>query len=419
MAEGCPSYLVITGTIMDASTTERDQINLLKKSYRELNAEEIDLAVELNKQIIHADFDPKYTEYLNEEILTLLNLYFRPQFIGFEELPGRVSEDVPLIYACNHSGMAFPWDAIIFGAGLFKQHNYDLKNLFRALAAPMLSASNLMNPFLLTDLWKRVGAVDATGLNFETMMNQSETNILIYPEGVPGIGKGFNRRYQLQAFSTSMIRMAIKYKTDIIGVSCINGEYINPYSYSMDGPNRFVRKLGIPFFPIAVHTIALLIQPWTFYYAWPAKLTYVKGNRYRPYEMVNKPWEEVTVEDIKEIRDLIHADMQAEIDKNVMVYGEKPFDWKEFRANLRKHWRSLPYWTPIGWPALFTEYDRLYQKGGEQPKNISKGWFQFWRIIARNPIVLAYFIPVFGWIPLLYRGMRGRRKVAAWDGSGV
>ncbi|MEM9986420.1 MAG: hypothetical protein AAF804_15105, partial [Bacteroidota bacterium] len=85
--------------------------------------------------------------------------------------------------------------------------------------------------------------------------------------------------------------------------------------------------------------------------------------------------------------------------------------------NLRKHWRSLPYWTPIGWPHLFTEYDRRYYSEAEPPHGVVKGWFKFWRIIWNNPMVLAYFIPVFGWIPIIWKGMRGRRKVQAWTGS--
>lgn len=390
---------------------------VLRKSYKDLSEAELVEAIAANSHIVDSHFDVNYMRNLNSELTRLLKLYFRPVFVGFEEAPVRASEDRPLIYACNHSGMAFPWDAIMFGSGLYKMHGYDMRKLFRALAAPMLSASNLMNPFLLTDLWKRVGAVDATSLNFETMMQQEDTNLLIYPEGVPGIGKGFNHKYELQTFSTSMIRMALKYRTDIVGVSCINGEYINPYSYSWKPLDKFVQKLGIPFFPLAFHTLALLIQPWTFYYAWPAKLTYVRGKRYKPYEMTDMTWEEMTQDEIRRLRDVIQADMQAEIDKNVETYGSKPFNWKELWQNIRTYWRELPYWTPIGWPALFTEYDRLYQQHDHRPEGVTKGYFRFWRIVLRNPIVLAYYIPVLGWIPLLIRGYRGRRKVASWTGS--
>jgi len=396
----------------------RTKSKKIRKAYGEMSPGEVELALEENKKIFESHFDAEYVKHLNHEIVDMLNWYFRPVFVGFEEMPQRNNPDHPLILACNHSGMAFPWDAIIFGTGLFHKHGYDLNKLFRAMASPMLSASNLMNPFLLTDLWKRVGAVDATGLNFETMMHYQDSNLLIYPEGVPGIGKGFNRKYQLQKFSTSMVRMAIKYKTDIVGVSCVNGEYINPFSYTSRRLNKLVQKIGIPYLPVALQTPFLLIQPWLFYYAFPAKLTYVRGRRFKAYEMVDhRPLEEVSMEEIRNIRDHIQQGMQEDLDKAVKEYGQKPYDWKEFGQSLRKHWWDLPYWTPIGWPALFTEFDSRYQKEEKAPKGIIRGWFRFWKIALRNPIVFAYYIPIFGWIPILIKGLRGRKIVRSWEGS--
>ena len=384
-----------------------------------MTPEELEIAIEQNKKIYDEHIDLVFMKSLCEEVIEMLKIYFRPVFVGFDEMPERNNPDRPIIYACNHSGMAFPWDAIVFATGVMQKHNYDMSRLFRPLAAPMLSASRLMNPFLLTDIWKRVGAIDATGLNFETMMHYQESNVMIYPEGVPGIGKGFNNKYKLQTFSTSMIRMAIKYQTDIIGNSCMNGEYINPGSYSIEPLNRLVQKIGIPFLPVAIITPLLLLQPWLFYYAWPAKLTYVMGNRYSPSKMVNKPWEEVTQEDIKKVRDEIQSDMQVELDRGVEEYGKKPFHVKEVIRNHVKYWRSLPYWTPLGWPALFSEYDRRYYRERALPTRITRGLFRFWYIVWKNPIVIAYFLPIIGWIPLLFRGLWGRRKVKPWEGSKV
>jgi hypothetical protein len=116
-----------------------------------------------------------------------------------------------------------------------------------------------MNPFTIPNLWKRVGGIDATFLNFETMMYYKDHNILVYPEGVPGIGKGFDKKYQLQEFKTSFLRMSVKYKTDIIGISTINGEYINPWAYSSKFINRMMNKIGIPFLPLGFITPFILI----------------------------------------------------------------------------------------------------------------------------------------------------------------
>ncbi len=404
----------------EQTTTTTTRSDLLSKPYREMTDMEIQMAVEENKARVNQHFDLDFMRHLNREIGELMGLYFRPRYINFDEMPEWSQNGRPLIYASNHSGMAFPWDAIIFGAGLYEKHDYELKKLFRALAAPMLSASSLMNPFLLRELWKRVGAVDATSLNFETLMNQDETSVLVYPEGVPGIGKGFNRRYQLQTFSTSMIRMSIKYKADIVWVSCVNGEWINPFSYASRWLNRQVNKIGIPYLPVALQTPFLLVQPWLFYYALPAKLTYVRGGRIRPYEMVNnRSLEELSLAEIRDIRNEVQRRAQDELDQAVAEYGRKPYQWRELFRNIARRGRDLPYWTPIGWPALFTEYDRRYYDEPEPPHGVIKGWFRFWKIVWKNPIVLAYFIPVFGWIPILMRGLKNRRVVKPWEGSEV
>ncbi|GAB4413494.1 MAG: hypothetical protein OHK0039_20450 [Bacteroidia bacterium] len=401
----------------EGTATTTPPLEPARVNYRHLPEEALQQLVEANKRIYTEHFDPDFLKSLNEAVVDMLNIYFRPVFVGFDEMPLRSNPDRPLIYACNHSGMAFPWDAIIFGAGIFRKHGYQMERLFRPLSAPALSASSLMNPFMVKDMWKRVGSIDATGLNFETMMQYPDANLLVYPEGIPGIGKGFNRRYQLQTFSTSMIRMAIKHRTDIIGISCVNGEYINPYSYASRRINKLINKLGIPYLPVAVHTPLLLFLPWMFYYALPAKLTYVRGNTYKPYEMAGgRSLEELTVEEVRRIRDDIQADMQAQLTQSVAQYGQKPYDWREFGRSLRQHWRKLPYWTPIGWPALFTEFERRYQRETPPPKDVTQGWFRFWRIVARNPIILAYYVPILGWIPLLYKGLRDRRKVRPWQG---
>jgi hypothetical protein len=175
--------------------------------------------------------------------------YFRSAFVGFEPFPERNHPDRPLIFASNHSGMAFPWDGIIFTARLFARSGYDFAKAVRPLTAPMLSRSTLMNPFLVENFWKRVGSIEATSLNFETMMHCPDSNILVYPEGVPGIGKGFDKKYQLQRFfATSFIRVSLKYQADIIPVATVNGEYINAYAYHSDAVNRLANKVGIPFF---------------------------------------------------------------------------------------------------------------------------------------------------------------------------
>jgi len=263
---------------MNPSTTEAKEEKLEKVSPSAyLNEKDTNNLVYENEKVYDELFDVEYAKALTRNILYFINeIYFRPIFIGFDEMPDRRDTKQPIIFVSNHSGMAFPWDAVIFKSALFEKENYQKYKVVRALIAPVLSEKLLMNPFMVDNLLKKVGGVDATYRNFETMMSYPDSHLLIYPEGILGIGKGFNNKYQLQRLATSFVRMSLKYKADVQPFSTINGEYINPYTYSFDAINKQSAKLGIPFIPVGVLTIFLLFQPWLFYYAWPAKLTFVR-----------------------------------------------------------------------------------------------------------------------------------------------
>lgn len=368
-----------------------------------------------NRGIYDEHFDLEYCRALSRNILDLLNqVYFRTEFIGFDELPERNNSDHPLIYASNHSGMAFPWDAEIFIAGLFKKHNYEITHTLRALVAPLLSSTRLMSTFMIEDFWKRCGGVDASVLNFDTMMHYQDcAGVMIYPEGVPGIGKGFNRKYEFQRFATSFIRMSLKYKTDIIPVYTVNGEYINPHSYSFDWINKIVNKVGIPFLPVGWLTFFLPFCPWLFYFSFPAKLTYVRGKRIAPYTMTETPFESITKEEVNTICNKVKEEMQAGLDKSVEKYGQNPYNWTEFWKRCKEQFAHFPSYTPWGWVAIFTEFERQWKIDPTSTK-IETGFLNTIKYMFKNPITFAYFIPIVGWIPLAIKGYKKqniKRKV--------
>jgi len=136
-----------------------------------------------HQHIYYEDFDQEYTRGLFYCIKPISESWFRSEFIGFENYPERNNPDRPLIFICNHSGMAFPWDAILLGYEINKHFNFNNRAI-RALASPMLSTSALMNPFTIDKMWKRAGGIDATFKNFEAMMYYNDHNLLMYPEGV-------------------------------------------------------------------------------------------------------------------------------------------------------------------------------------------------------------------------------------------
>lgn len=356
-----------------------------------------------NRHIYDDHFRMGFVRQFNREIYSLMDQnYFRPEFIGFEELPERNRPEHPIIFASNHSGMAFPWDGMIFGSGLSKMHEFDPKKQLRVLTAPMLSQTPAMHPYFMLHAWKMAGGIDASFLNFETMMHYPDGQLLIYPEGVPGIGKGFNRRYKLQRFSSSFIRMSLKYKTDIVWYSTINAEYVAPLMYSHKGVNKAINKIGVPFLPLGPLT-PLLLFPAAFFLSFPSKMTFVRGSRIRPYEWTDKAFEELTEAEIEDIRQRVQDKCQEELDLALAQYGRKPYHLGEL---LRVIFRGFPLNTPLGWPMLFHEFEKQWHQKGKKGEEVKvyKGFGASIYLLFRNPICFLYFIPFFGWLALVAYG---------------
>lgn len=367
-------------------------------------------AIQANQHIYYDYFDEDFLQALDTNVLQLLDrVWFRAELVGFlENYPQRNRPDRPLIFCSNHSGMAFPWDAIVALARLYRTVPRPT-DMPRPLAAPLLSQSTLMNPFLLRDFWKRAGCVDATTLNFETMMYYNDHNLMLYPEGVPGIGKGFNRKYQLQRLASSVVRLSIKHETDLVLFSTVNAEYLNPGAYSWEWLNKYIKKIGIPFLPITWLLIGIILQPWVFYMAFPAKLTFVLGSRLRPRDWTDKPFEDLTRDDFVALTERVHTQMQQELNEAVDKYGQKPFRWGELWQQMKANWRYFPFYLPPFWPLLFHEFERGYRKYGPGYKLRLSGFGTTMRLIWRNPFVISFFIPVLGLIPVAIRGYRKHR----------
>ncbi len=350
-------------------------------------------------------FDPAYSTSVSQNVIELLaRHYFRAELVGFDTVPEPPSSGAPLIYAGNHSGMSFPWDAIVFISKLYALADYDFSRAARPLTAPALSARRIMSPFFLPNFWKRAGGVDATMRNFEGLASRGrEGGVLIYPEGIGGIGKGFDKRYHMQRFSNSFVRMAIKHRSDIVPVLTVNGEYINPLGYKSDFLNRFVQKLGLPFVPVGPLTTLVSLQPWSFYFGLPAKLTYVRGRRIRIDQLTDQPLEKLKVKELRHICSQVQKSMQEDLDEAVATHGRDPYHLDELAETLLAARDRLFYILPSGWPVLFAEHDRLFQQRANpaEPVRMSHGNFDFLHALSKNLESLAYHVPFAGW-PLLF-----------------
>lgn len=306
--------------------------------------------------------------------------YFRAQFIETE--PALAQSGEPLIFAANHSGMNFPWDDFVLFDYLMER--YRAHRQLRILVWPGMMRMRFFSPFAMNPRWNYFSE-EATMKTFEELMVE-KYSVVLNPEGLGGIGKGFQNRYQLQKMSSSFVRMSLKYNRAIVPVSIVNGEYLNPFAYSFSWLNRLVKPTGLPFLPVGP-TLLLLLFPMAAYISLPARLRYVLGARIYASDFTEKSYDEVSDEEVREITLKIQALMQARLDKAVENYGQVKFGWGEFFGRIRalgsKSWALFP----LTWGF---QAHRAYL--GEN-YNFKSALFSF-------AICSALSLPVVGW-PLL------------------
>lgn len=347
------------------------------------------------------NFDFGFIRHLAEQAFAVLNHdYFRAQMIHLDRVPPRTS-DRPRIFFSNHSGMAFPWDAIVFNTLYWEKRGFAEKDLPRPLVAPMLLQSRMMSPYMIDNLWERGGCLEASMENFETLMHEGQ-DVVMYPEGVPGIGKGFNRRYQIQKFSTSFLRMAMQYNAQLIPVHTINAEYLHPFSYRSDSLNRFVQKLGVPFLPLSPLTALVPVFPWMFYFSLPANIHYVFGKPVEPSDLTGKSYDTLKRSDYIRMRDDLHSEFQKDILRYVEEYGENPFRLEDLQEKIAADPEKALFILPTGWPVLITGLQRMYDEGVRKP--LEYRLHEFVSMATRAFDGFSFTLP-FSW-PLVW-GLKG------------
>jgi 1-acyl-sn-glycerol-3-phosphate acyltransferase len=343
-------------------------------------------------------FDPKFTRAMLEDVLEpILHHYFRPVIFGLKHLPAAG----PVILAANHSGNAFPYDAIIFDAELWRLDGYDPARKLRTVYEKELSYTWWMRPFGIDNFWRRGGGVDMLFDNFDRLLARGD-RILYFPEGVPGIGKGFNRRYQLQRFSTSFVVLAARHGIPVYPLYMVNAEWINPYGYVFPPLDRVMqRAFAVPFLPLPAGLLAIIF-PWIWYLAFPARTIFVIGApldiaaRVRASGLDDLAQPDRAV--LQRVAEHIRQDMQQELDELVAIHGKHPYDGPGLWKSLKAGWGRLRWILPTGWPVAFLRKER-----------------DFYRPPARNALhrvlrdwdLIGFYLPL-GW-PLLSLARRFRK----------
>ena len=161
--------------------------------------------------------------------------YFRVSTQGIDNVPpGRA------LIISNHAGQ-LPFDAAMLGMAMLLEA--EPPRIARGMGEfwiPQL-------PFVSTSA-HRMGGMVGTPENCTALLEDGEC-VLVFPEGVRGMNKTFDQRYQLQRFGTGFLRLALATRTPIVPVGIVGSEEQQPGIVNLESAGRL---LGMPALPITL-----------------------------------------------------------------------------------------------------------------------------------------------------------------------
>jgi 1-acyl-sn-glycerol-3-phosphate acyltransferase len=173
----------------------------------------------------------------------LYDRYFRVQSYGAERIP---SEGAAIVVA-NHSG-TLPLDGMMLWADILLRT--DPPRLPRAVADYFVPAL----PFVNT-LFSRAGMVPGSRGNARMLLERGEL-LLVFPEGVAGIGKPPAQAYRLQRWTVGHAELAIRHRARVVPAAVIGAEEQWPQL----GRIEWLRPFGIPYLPIPATPLPLPVR---------------------------------------------------------------------------------------------------------------------------------------------------------------
>lgn len=225
----------------------------------------------------------------------LYERYFRVLSYGHEKVPrqGRV------IVAANHSG-TLPFDGAMLWADVVRK----VGRVPRPVAD--LFISHL--PFV-SSLYTRAGVVGGGHANVRNLLEAGEM-MMIFPEGVPGIGKPFSERYQLQAWRVGHAELAIRHRAPVVPVAIVGAEE----QWPQVGRLKWLgRMFGVPYVPVTLTPLPLPVR-YHIHYGEPIRLheSWAAGDADDP---------EVLKEAARTVRDAVEALLEKGLRERKSIFG--------------------------------------------------------------------------------------------------
>ena len=220
------SSLLMKPEVLGAISTGQQLFKKIKAASSELLSNDSDLD--------EFGMDAAFIETLRPLFQFLYYNYFRVETKGVTNVPTKK----PVILVANHAG-TLPYDGTMVHLAVYNER--PAKRGVRFLVDNFVFNIPLLSTFI-----SRTGGVRASQENASRLLEMGE-HVLVFPEGVHGVGKTYDERYKLNQFGHGgFVKLAMRTGASIIPVGIIGSEEIHPIiwkSYSMG------EAIGIPFVP--------------------------------------------------------------------------------------------------------------------------------------------------------------------------
>lgn len=190
---------------------------------------------QLDEEVDEFGMDPTLTQKIRPLFDFLYHKYWRVKTTGINNIP---KEGRALIVS-NHSG-TLPYDGAMIKAAIMNEH--PVRKDARFLVEDFVYHMPILGTFMY-----RIGGVRACPENAQRLLEEDHL-VIVFPEGVKGIGKFYNQRYKLQRFGRGgFIKLCVTTKSPLIPVGVVGAEEIHPIVYKS---NILAKTIGVPYLPI-------------------------------------------------------------------------------------------------------------------------------------------------------------------------
>ncbi len=180
-------------------------------------------------------FEPGFLRYVGPPIYFLHKKYFRTEVVGLENVP----DSGACILVSNHSGQ-IALDGMLIGAACI--FDKEKPRMIRSMVEHWIPTI----PFL-SWVFARAGQVTGTRDNARLLLERDGC-LMVFPEGIKGISKTYDKAYELTNFGLGFMRLALETQTPIIPIGVIGGEEQIPSVWNIE---TIAKTAGLPSFPVS------------------------------------------------------------------------------------------------------------------------------------------------------------------------